>query len=76
MKVKTSITLSKGLWQDLGPLAKAYGNRSVVIEEALKFFIKEMKKRQCEKGDLKILNRKAQRLNQEAAEVLTYQADL
>lgn len=76
MKVKTSITLSGDLIEELDRLGEEFQNRSEVIEQALRFFLKKRVQRLREEKDLKILNRKAADLNQEAEDVLSYQVDL
>ncbi|MBI4766704.1 MAG: hypothetical protein HY787_19265 [Deltaproteobacteria bacterium] len=56
--------------------AREYNNRSEFIEEAIRFFIKLLIRRQQEARDLEIIDRRADYLNQEAKEVLGYQVDL
>ena len=76
MKVKTSITLSGDLLKAIDEYAVEYNNRSEFIEKAIRVFIKLLIRRQQEARDLEIINRRADYLNQEAKEVLTYQVDL
>lgn len=76
MKVKTSITLSEDLVKAIDGYAKEYNNRSEFIEEAVRAFIRQLIRRQREARDLKIINHRADYLNQEAMDVLTYQVDL
>lgn len=76
MKVKTSITLSGDLLKAIDEYAREYNNRSEFIEEAIRFFIKLLIRRQQEARDLEIIDRRADYLNQEAKEVLGYQVDL
>lgn len=76
MKVKTSVTLSEYLLKDLAAIAGGYKSRSDLIEEAVRLFLRERVKRFREEKDLKILNGKAKDLNEEAEDVLSYQADL
>lgn len=76
MKVKTSITLSEDLLKVMSEFAEEYKNRSEFIEEAIRAFIKQLIRRQQEARDLKIINLRADYLNREASDVLTYQVDL
>ena len=76
MKVKTSITLSEDLVEGLDALLGEFKNRSDAIEQAVRSFLERRAKAMREKRDLKILNARIGRLNEEAEEVLSYQADL
>ena len=76
MKVKTSITLSEDLLKAMSEYAEEYKNRSEFIEETIRAFIKQLIHRQQEARDLEIINHRADYLNREAADVLTYQVDL
>jgi len=76
MKVKTSITLSEDILQTVDELAGSYKNRSEFIETAVRAFIDRLIREQQNARDLEILNRHADRLNQEAADVLAYQVEL
>ena len=76
MKVKTSITLSEELLKAIDKRAKKYKNRSDFIEAAVWAFIGQMIRDEQNARDLEIINRRADYLNQEAADVLTYQVAL
>ena len=76
MKYKTSITLSEDILKEVDTLAGEFKNRSVVIEEALRYFLKKRVQKMREEHDLKILNAKAEAINREAEDVLSYQVDL
>ncbi len=76
MKVKTSITLSEDLLKVIDEYARKYNNRSEFIEEAVRVFIRQLIRRQEDARDLEIINRRADYLNREAIDVLTYQVDL
>ncbi len=76
MKVKTSITLPQDLVQQMDALAGRYGNRSALMERAIRDFIAAQAKRQQDLRDLDILNRRADALNKEAEDVLSYQVDV
>jgi metal-responsive CopG/Arc/MetJ family transcriptional regulator len=75
MKVKTSITLSEDL---LGAIDQHAGNknRSEFIEAALWSFIAQMIRDEQNARDIQIINKRADYLNQEAADVLAYQVKL
>jgi metal-responsive CopG/Arc/MetJ family transcriptional regulator len=75
MKVKTSITLSAELIRQIDALASQYGTRSALIEQAVREFLAAQAKRTREAQDLEILNRRAQALNAEAEDVLSYQVE-
>jgi metal-responsive CopG/Arc/MetJ family transcriptional regulator len=76
VKVKTSITLSEELIRAMDALASQYGTRSALIEPAVRDFLAAVAQRQREAQDLEILNRRAEALNAEAADVLSYQIEL
>lgn len=76
MKVKTSITLSEDVLRTVDELLGSYKSRSEFIELALRTFIAQLIRNEQNARDLDILNRHADRLNQEAEDVLTYQVEL
>ena len=76
MKVKTSITLSEELIRQMDARLSQYGTRSALIERAVRDFLATAAQRQREARDLEILNRRAEALNVEAADVLSYQLEL
>ncbi|MFA4835586.1 MAG: ribbon-helix-helix domain-containing protein [Dehalococcoidia bacterium] len=76
MKVKTSITLSDELIQSIDQHGQTYKNRSDFIEAAIRAFIKQIIRSQQNARDVEIINRNAERLNDEASDVLAYQAQL
>lgn len=76
MKVKTSITITKELLASIDELFDNSKNRSQLIEKAIKEYIERQKKRKRDLEDLALINKKADKLNQAAAEVLSYQVDL
>jgi len=73
MKVKTSITLSEDLLEAIDKRSGSFKNRSDFIEAAIRAYIAQMAREERNAKDLTILNRQADRLNQEAADVLAYQ---
>jgi metal-responsive CopG/Arc/MetJ family transcriptional regulator len=76
MKVKTSVTLSEELIRQIDALSSQYGTRSALIERAVRDFLATAAQRQREARDLEILNRRAEALNAEALDVLSYQIEL
>lgn len=76
MKVKTSITISEELLHSIDELLGRQKNMSEFIEKAVWDFIEKQIRKKRDMEDLKILNKKAEKLNREAEDVLSYQADL
>jgi len=76
MKVKTSITLSKNLLKEIDQIITQKGNRSIFIEEAIKYFLYQQKKMLRNKNDLDIINEYADELNNEAQNVLSFQVKI
>jgi metal-responsive CopG/Arc/MetJ family transcriptional regulator len=77
MKVKTSITVSQELLEVIDARARqSQRNRSDFIETAVRIFIQQLEREEQNANDLEIINRRADYLNREAAEVLTYQVPL
>ncbi len=76
MKVKTSVTLSEELIRQIDSLSSQYGTRSALIEQAVRDFLAAAAKCRRDAQDLEILNRRADVLNEEAEDVLSYQAEL
>ena len=76
MKVKTSITLSKEVLQALDKLSEHYyPSRSDLIEKAIWAFLASLERPHRDATDLELLNRCVDELNQEAEDVLEFQAD-
>ena len=75
MKIKTSITLSEEILQEVDKLSAQYGNRSMLIEQAVREFLAARARRVRDRHDIQILNRRADALNREAEDVLSYQVD-
>jgi metal-responsive CopG/Arc/MetJ family transcriptional regulator len=73
MKVKTSITLSEDLLEAIDQCSSHFKNRSDFIEAAIRAYIDKSVRDEQNTKDLAILNSQADRLNKEAADVLTYQ---
>jgi metal-responsive CopG/Arc/MetJ family transcriptional regulator len=76
MKVETSVTLSNDLLQTIDNLLGSYKSRSEFIEAALRAFIAQLIQEEQNARDLEIINESADRLNQEAMDVLAYQVTL
>lgn len=74
MKVKTSITLSEDVLQAVDAMCNGHGNRSEFIERALRAFIAHRRREARDARDIEIIDRNADRLNRDAADVLEYQA--
>jgi metal-responsive CopG/Arc/MetJ family transcriptional regulator len=76
MKTKTSVTLDGTLMKGIEEHAGEFKSRSGFIEAAIEHFIKHLEQLEADRRDLEILNRRADALNEEAADVLTYQVPL
>jgi metal-responsive CopG/Arc/MetJ family transcriptional regulator len=74
MKVKISITLSKNVLREVDLLVGSNKPRSAMIEFILQEYFRERANADRQARDLVILNKAADRLNREAADVLGYQA--
>jgi len=74
--VKTSITLSEYLLKAIDKMAKDYGNRSQVIEQALKEFISHKNRESRDLKDMELINKNAAYLNTEAGDTLSYQVEM
>lgn len=73
MKVKTSITLPEELLDAIDERSSRFKNRSNFIEAAIRAYIAKIVLDEQNARDLAIINREANRLNKEAADVLAYQ---
>ncbi len=76
MKVKTSITLPDEVLEAIDLHMGEYRSRSEFLETAARKFIAQLAREEAEQRDLEIINRRADALNAEAEDVLTYQAPL
>jgi len=70
MRVKTSVTLPSSLLEEIDRLNS---NRSAFLEQAANFYLAQNAKRDRNAKDAAILEKNAERLNREAADVLEYQ---
>jgi metal-responsive CopG/Arc/MetJ family transcriptional regulator len=76
MKVKTSVTLSADLLEQLDRLLSRGGSsRSAVLEQALREYLANRNRRERDARDLRILDSEADALNKEALDVLEYQVE-
>ena len=73
MKIKTSVTLSDTLLDEIDRHAGRGANRSEFIETAVRSYLLALVRKQENLRDLGIINRRAARLNREARDVLGYQ---
>jgi len=74
MKVKTSITLSEDLLKAVDQrTTQQKTTRSDFIEVAVRAFLRQLIREEQNARDLEIINRHADALNKEAADVLEYQ---
>jgi metal-responsive CopG/Arc/MetJ family transcriptional regulator len=76
MKIKTSITLSEDLIQDIDQFIGETRNRSAFIEMAVRSYLDSRSKSLRDLKDLEIINKNAKRLKREAEDVLAYQVEL
>jgi len=76
MKIKTSITLSKELIDTLAVLYRKETNRSELIERIIWEYLKYYKQLKRDAQDARILNEKADKINKEAMDVLSYQVEI
>ncbi|MGA9353106.1 MAG: ribbon-helix-helix protein, CopG family [Terriglobales bacterium] len=74
MKEKTSITLSSDVLAGIDRMAGSKRSRSAVIEGVLRLYLREHARERIRARDLELLNQQADALNQEAADVLGFQA--
>jgi metal-responsive CopG/Arc/MetJ family transcriptional regulator len=74
MRVKTSITLPEELVRALDRAGGGQRNRSRLIEQAVRELLDARARAGRDARDVEIINRHADRLNDEAADVLGYQA--
>jgi len=75
MRVKTSVTLAEETVRAIDEMIGRKVNRSRFIEEAVLAHLERQRRRLRDQRDLKILNRNADRLNEEVEDVLAYQAE-
>jgi 4-alpha-glucanotransferase len=80
MKVKTSIKLSGDLLRTIDELieqlSEHYHNRPAFFEMAAWAFIEQLRRAQRTAKDIEIINQRADYLNKETMDALTYQVPL
>lgn len=78
MKIETTISLEPELLQSLKRIlsANSHSSLSELIEEVLRRFLASERQKPYDPHELELINRNADRLNQEADDVLTYQMEL
>jgi Arc/MetJ-type ribon-helix-helix transcriptional regulator len=74
MKTKTSITLSAPLLVKIDRQVGKRGSRSAYIERVLHDHFRDSARHTLQKQDQQRINKAADRLNEEAEDVLRYQA--
>jgi predicted transcriptional regulator len=72
MKIKTSITLSENLVKEIDKFLGRKGNRSALVEQALRDYLTAKKQQVRYIKDFKILHQRADELNTETQEVLSH----
>ncbi len=76
MKVKTSVALSDNLLAAMARCTGLFHNRSDFLEAAAWAYLRQIARDERGVRDLEIINRRADKLNEEAADVLDYQVQL
>jgi Arc/MetJ-type ribon-helix-helix transcriptional regulator len=76
MKVKTSITLSSEVLAAIDRHSGEFRSRSEFLEASAREFLARLARTATERRDLAIINRRAEALNAEAEDVLSYQVPL
>ena len=75
MKVRTSVTVDKGLLETVDKLS-GKDDRSRFVEAALRAYVAQVTRHKQNGEDLEIINKRADDLNEEALDVLDYQVAL
>ena len=73
MKVRTSVTLPKDLLLRVDAFTGKKHKRSAVIESALQDFLQSKERSERDQRELENINANADKLNEEALDVLEYQ---
>jgi len=78
IKIETTISLEPELLQKLNRMLESngYSSLSELIENLVRGFLANVEKPAYDLRELELINKNAERLNQEAEDVLTYQIDL
>jgi metal-responsive CopG/Arc/MetJ family transcriptional regulator len=75
MKVKTSVTLPQELLLSVDRFMGKKHKRSEVIEKALRQYIATEERKTLNHRDMELINANAEKLNQQVAETLEFQAE-
>ena len=76
MKLKTSITLSEDVLESIDQVTLEGESRSEAIERLLREGFSQQARRARDSKDLELINKHADQLNEEAEDVLKYQAEM
>ena len=78
MKIETTIALEPELWHELNRLLPGNGHHSLtnLIEDLLRRQLEKMRLPRNDESESAKINANADRLNQEAEDVLDYQVEL
>lgn len=73
MKIKTSVTISQELLTVMDEFLDSDKNRSLFLEKAAWSYIAKLRRAQRNARDLEIINQRADYLNAETLDALSYQ---
>lgn len=76
MKVKTSITVASDVLVAIDRHSGEFKSRSEFLETSARELLARLARSAAERRDLEIINRRAEKLNAEAEDVLSYQVPL
>lgn len=76
IKLKTSVSLSREVLEEVDRVAGEPGQRSAIIEEAVVQYLKQRRRRERDERDIAIINEHAEEFNREALDFLELQADI
>ena len=75
MHVKTSVSIPQDLLADMDRQVARFGSRSALVAAAVRALLDAIERRERDERDRATLDRLADRLNEEAADALAYQAE-
>ena len=73
MKIKTSVTISQDLLKVMDEFLDSDKNRSLFLEKAAWEYIAKLRRAQLNARDIDIINQRADYLNHEVVDALSYQ---
>jgi len=73
MKIKTSVTISQELFKVMDEFLDVDKNRSLFLEKAAWSYIAKLRRAQRNARDIEIINQRADYLNAEVLDALSYQ---